>query len=93
MDLLLNHELLRGSLATWQQAIMMTIGPAPLPRGTDSLQELVRVLLGAIQKIDGCLAVLTSCEVQPADKGPFDELVSLLNNWSAATTSREGPLY
>lgn len=81
MDLLLNHELLRSSLATWREAIVMTTQPADGRRAAGSPQELVPVLLGAVQKTDGCLAVLTACEVQSADKGALDELVSELRDF------------
>lgn len=83
MDLLLNHQLLRASLATWREAIVMTTEPADGRRAAGNLQELVQVLRGAIQKTDGCLAVLTACEVQPAHKGAFDELVSELRTFKA----------
>lgn len=83
MDLLLNHELLRGSLATWREAIVMTTQPADGRRAAGGLQELVPMLRGGIQKIDGCLAVLTACAVKPADKETFDQLVSELRAFRA----------
>lgn len=59
----------------------MTTQPADGRRGAGSPLELVPVLRGALQKIDGCLAVLTACEVQPADEATFDELVSELRDF------------
>lgn len=41
------------------------------------------MLRGALQKIDGCLTVLTACEVKPADKGTFAQLVSELRAFRA----------
>lgn len=81
MRLVLDYELLRNSLAAWREAIHMATGESVAPRETNRLGELERMLSLAIQKVDGCLAVLTICEADDADARSFDSLVGELRTF------------
>lgn len=53
----------------------MSTGQSLAPREESSLAELERLLSGALQKVDGCLAVLTICDVNDADAQKFNSLL------------------
>lgn len=96
MRLLLNQELLRSSLSLWREAIVLTTETSRALRPTENVAEVARLMFGAAQKVDGCLAFLSACEVEPVQKDSFDSIVAELRDFSswlkqglAATTIME----